>query len=281
VLQVSSGAEKGGGKSLHELLGRIVGAERSRELEGNVPSGLGASRQVPQHGLSLLDPVLGVAHAQNGLGAGLVPSRIEHEAAGVVSGPRDRPARQNAGEGGDVGLAVAAVDADGVKLEDFAGVVLVQARPPSHAHRGVRPHGSDVVEVGQHGGMLRHRDQHVLEAAENVGTDGLALECAGHERRDAAGFQPDREMVRPERRETFGEADIGAQHRPDSGLYLVQDDGRPGRRRPLGLRLVRHAPAGASPLRSRRARPFAGSRSLLDEPLQLQESRRRIRKGPP
>ena len=86
MLQVSSGAEKGGGKSLHELLGRIVGAERSRELEGDVPSGLGASRQVPQHGLSLLDPVLGVAHAQNGLSAGLVPSRIEQEAAGILGG---------------------------------------------------------------------------------------------------------------------------------------------------------------------------------------------------
>jgi hypothetical protein len=225
MLQVSSGAKKGDGKSLHKLLGRVVGAERARELEGDMPSGLGSSRKVPQHALSLLDPNLGVAHAQNCLGAGLVPSRIEQVTAGVVARRRQAPARQNACEGGDVGLALAAVDTDGVKLEDLAGVVLVQARPPPNAHRGVRPHGSDVVEVGQHCGMLRHRDQHVLKPAENVGSDGFTLECASHERRDAAGLHPDREVVRPERRETFGEADVGAQRRLDTDLDLAQKDG--------------------------------------------------------
>ena len=60
------------------------------------------------------------------LGAGLVLLGVEVEGAALV-GAIDGPAGEDGGEGGDVGLGVAAVDADGVELHHFPAVVLVEA----------------------------------------------------------------------------------------------------------------------------------------------------------
>ena len=60
------------------------------------------------------------------LGAGLVFLGVEGEGAALV-GSIDGPAGEDGGEGGDVGLGVAAVDAEGVELHHFPAVVLVEA----------------------------------------------------------------------------------------------------------------------------------------------------------
>ena len=67
---------------------------------------------------------------------------------------------------GDVGLGVAAVDADRVQLQDLAGEVLVEAEAAALAGPGMRPDRLGVVEIEQHRRMARDGEQHVAEAAE-------------------------------------------------------------------------------------------------------------------
>jgi len=65
--------------------------------------------------------------------------------------------------------------AEGVQFEDFAGEILVQASPAAHAGLRVGADRAGVVEIDQHRRMGFHGEQHVVEAAEHVRPDGLAL----------------------------------------------------------------------------------------------------------
>src|ERR1051326_7137126 len=79
-----------------------------------------------------------------------------------------RPASEDMSERGDIALRVAAIDAQRVQLHDLAGIVLVDPRHlsllPARAGRHVAP----VVEIDQHGGMLRGGEQEFAELAERI-----------------------------------------------------------------------------------------------------------------
>ena len=92
-------------------------------------------------------------------GAGFVFFVVVEEGAGLV-GALDGPAGEDGGEGGDVGLGVAAVDAQGVEFHDFPAVVLVEALVTAvrvgvggvdSIGQRVRADGEPVVEVDHHG----------------------------------------------------------------------------------------------------------------------------------
>jgi hypothetical protein len=64
--------------------------------------------------------------AQDFLGSGLMAGFVEFESASALRAI-DGPAGEDAGHLGDVGLGVAAVDAEGVQFHQLAGIVFVQA----------------------------------------------------------------------------------------------------------------------------------------------------------
>jgi hypothetical protein len=114
---------------------------------------------------------------------------------------RDRPTGERARHVDDVLLCVTAVDAERVELEQFTGVVLVQAatarlwlrvvRIPAadarcasrHSFRGVRIGAQPVVEVEEHRRVLRRCAEQVAERPEHVGSDRSALVLGDPERR--------------------------------------------------------------------------------------------------
>jgi len=120
-------------------------------------------------------------------GAGLVSSGVEEEGAAEV-GFVDGPAGEDGGEGGDIRLGVAAVDADGVELHDLAAEVFVEALVAAFGFRvggvdavgeGVGADGEPVVEVDHHGGGGGSGEEEVAEVAEGVLADGVALKGGG------------------------------------------------------------------------------------------------------
>ena len=108
-------------------------------------------------------------------GLAVVDAQLRKPAAIVLAA--DRPAGNRLRKRGDIGLGVAAVDAERVQLEDFARQVFVDVRPcgplPRRADeaRGlrVRPDGRLVVEIQQHGRMLLDGQQQVREVPVTCG----------------------------------------------------------------------------------------------------------------
>ena len=95
----------------------------------------------------------------------------------------DRPAGQDLGELGDVGLGVAGGGADacaapGTRAPGSRSARLCRRSPA----RAVGPDRLGVVEIDQHRRVAHHRQQHVVEAAGHVRADRLAHEGAGHRR---------------------------------------------------------------------------------------------------
>src|SRR5688500_11445208 len=123
-----------------------------------------------QHALPIVRTAAGLDHlAEHGLLAAIVAARVEDEAGTLAR--LHRPARERPGHVDDVGLGVAAVDAERVELEQLSRVILVDARRTpglrslctrctlctSCTLRTLRTLGTrePVVEIEQHGGMLR------------------------------------------------------------------------------------------------------------------------------
>ena len=136
---------------------------------------------------------------------------VEGERAGLAElavAPDDRPAGEDIGELGHVGLRIAGADAHRVQFEDLAREVLVEARAallwPAIE---LGPIDCALSRKFSIAGMLLDRAQHVGEAAEHVRADRLALERAGGGAADAALGDRDAEMIRPERDQPFDEAD--------------------------------------------------------------------------
>ncbi len=77
----------------------------------------------------------------------------------------DRVAGHDARRVDDLGMGVAGVDADGVQLEQFAAVVLVQGVDGAVV----------VVQVRQHRRALRAGEQQVAERAQRVLADDVAV----------------------------------------------------------------------------------------------------------
>ena len=148
------------------------------------------------------------------------------------------PAADRLGEFDHVLLAIAAVHAEGVQLQDFAGEVLVEgsrlsvARQPPSADLRLRADGDDVVQIFQHAGVAADRLEHVGEAAEDVGADRLPLIGRNGGANDGAG-PADSEMVRPEKRHPFRERLLGRDGVPGAGDDLGTENAaiEPSRRR--------------------------------------------------
>ena len=178
--------------------------------------------------------------------------------ADAVDGPSGQDLRQLL----HVLLGVAAVDAERVQLEQLARVVLVQAAPLAVAVAALtraRAAGGgadrlEVIEVGEHRRMLRRRQHHVLEAAQHVRPNHVALVAAGERRDENLRSRRDAQMVGPERDEPLDERPIAGHARGQRGM-----DFRGGRSRPRARRASRRCcsspwPAIRTP---RRASPIA------------------------
>ena len=168
--------------------------------------------------------------------------------AGLLARPLDGPSGEGARHLGDVGLRVAAVHTQRVKLHQLAGVVLVEPGPPTGvgagAHGEARTGAEPVVEVEQHGRMMGGRPQQVGEAAERVGTDDVALvgrEVPAH----LALAREDVEVVEPEVDHHLLQLPL-ARHRPQHlrGLQLAHDLERPLGRPELAPLVAGHLAAG-------------------------------------
>ena len=104
-------------------------------------------RQVAQHRFSLFFPALAITATQHSACARFVPRCIKNKTVfirrqWVVA---NAPAGERACQFGDVGLAVAAVDAQGVQLQGFTRQVLIQTLVPALANAGIGTQGLLVV----------------------------------------------------------------------------------------------------------------------------------------
>src|SRR5436190_9534291 len=212
MLQVTVGVAERLGEPCNKALGRIVGDEMVGKLVSYVARRCRVTRQVYQCRLALFDTAGRICLAKQYLRARLVSVGKEHEGAwltepALASGKH--PARDDAGEHGDVGLRVATADTQRMQFEYFARQVLVEPTLTPLPCFGVRPERLGVVEVEQHGGMLLDREQHVGETPEHVWPDRLALEaaCAGAHNGPLQGGYA--KMVRPEIHEPLGKTGLG------------------------------------------------------------------------
>jgi hypothetical protein len=172
--------------------GGRVGDEVGRQLAAHVPG----RRRVAGQGLQLFQDLVPAAVAalaahhpvEHGLVAAVVSTRTEHgqAVAAARSVHVDPQAGQQPCQFLHVALAVAAVDAERVQLQQLAGMVLVQASG------GVVL----VVEVAQHRRLCRRRDQQVGEAPERVVAQAL-LVVADQQAQVGLGLR-DIEVVEPE-----------------------------------------------------------------------------------
>src|SRR6185437_8675442 len=132
------------------------------------------------------------------------------------------PSSEYMREGDDVGLSIAAVDAERVQLHHFACVVLIDAVElavsAGRVGRGVLP----VVEIEEHGGMFGGRAEQIAKAAHRMWTNGFFLEGAGPDAAEALAGE-DVEVVEPEGGHDFLELadDINGAH--DASLDRLHD----------------------------------------------------------
>ena len=169
-------------------------------------------------------PVIVEREPKDALGSVIVRPIAEHESCAAFR-RLDAPTRENPGDLDDVLLRVAAVDAEGVQLQQLARVILVDAgrlaSPPLLRHfvlpeprpseeraepadgarrrrrRGTGRHTLRIVEIEQHRRTFGRRDQQVLKAAERTRPNGL-LDIGRQQETICALADKDVEMIRPE-----------------------------------------------------------------------------------
>jgi hypothetical protein len=117
--QIPTASEKGASDTLHGGHRRIVGHEVADQFGGDEVRGCRMVRQVRKHGLAFESALFRVGLAKENLRAGLVQVVAEIEAAwssarASSSPSTDGPSGDDLGEGRDIRLGVAAVDAEGV-----------------------------------------------------------------------------------------------------------------------------------------------------------------------
>ncbi len=203
---VSVALEPGCGHAVDKGWWRVVGDEADGELSGHEARGGGASGE----GVEELQ-AFALAAARNGcaeevLVTGLMAALVI-EGGTAESRTVDGPAAEDLGDLGDIGLGVAgaaaavgggvilrdlAADAEGVQLQQLAGVIFVETaitccrldlaageddgRAPGPAGRlGVGADALGVVEVDEHGGTRGNGGQEGLKVAEGVVAYGVAL----------------------------------------------------------------------------------------------------------
>ena len=213
--------------------------KRMASLRAEVARGAGVRGEEVEDGLAVLDAAPGgEALAEDGLGLGVVPVGAEQELAlaegaglaaqvagdsgGALRGGVgvDRPPGEGPRDLFDVLLGVAAVDAEGVELEELAAVVLVDAAAlrgrPGRRGRALLRARLLVVEVVQHPGMPGRRAEDLAERRQHVRPDGVAV--VGQRRLDVLASGGDVEVVEPEVGHHLAQLVLRA-HRPlDLGL---------------------------------------------------------------
>ena len=205
--QVALRVEKLLRRAVDERLGRLIGDEALRQLEGDVARGVRVLRQHVQDAFALfLAAAFREIRAEDHLLARVVHLGTEQEAAAHAR-LIDRPARERARDLDDVLLGVAAVDAERVQLHQLTRVVFVEpslrallrlarleplhelasllgpqtgiVQPALHLRadddRGVRRGALKVVEVEQHRRAVRGRAEQIAEAAEHMRADDVLL----------------------------------------------------------------------------------------------------------
>ena len=192
--------------------------------------------------------------AQDDLLLAIVHRRIELKLGNPV-GVVDRPAGERARDGDDVGLRVAAVDAERVQLHQLAAVVLVEPRTPRVGRETsardllARRLRLPVVEVEQHRRVASRGQQQVAEPAEDVRTDRIAL-VAREQHAPLSLAVEHVEVIQPEIDEHFLELAV----RVERAIHPAVDQ----------LLIHEHAAAAAPPapraaVRECRRRPPAGA----------------------
>ncbi len=126
----------------------------------------------------------------------------------LVAGGGDRPAGQGARQFSDIGLGVAPVSADRVQLHHLAGQVFIQTGVAARAGHAVGTDRAGLIQIQKHGRMLFGCQDQILEPAEDVGADGLALVLTDEGAAGELGGR-DRQGVRPEQGPALGEAVVG------------------------------------------------------------------------
>ena len=170
--------------------------------------------QVRNGGRAFVLTALGVATTEQGLGPGLVHGFSKGEGLGwppvaLADIAADGPAGEDQRQLLHVALVVATIDAEGMQFEQLAGVVLIEATAVVPPGAGIGPDRADLIEVDQHRRVTRAGLHHVLEAAEDVRADGLALVGAGGQGHDRLASGADREVVRPEPHQPLGKGGVG------------------------------------------------------------------------
>src|SRR5262249_24127012 len=160
---------------------RLVGHEMPRELLGDVPRCRRMAREIGKRGAALIDASVGIALAKHDLLARLMKTLEENKFSAVAGRAyvEEGPAGEHIRKTRDIGLRIAAADAERVQFENLAGEVLVQTLVTIDAGDRIRAHRFRVIEVGQHGRMAFDRGQHVSKGAEDVRAYRLALIGAG------------------------------------------------------------------------------------------------------
>ena len=209
--QIAIGLDKCTRHVVDEGRRRIVGHEAPRELGGNeTRRGRMAGQDVDHLQAILLAAARGDRCAEHRLFRRIVHEGGERE-FGLLVRLANRPAGEAARHRDHVLLGVAAVHSQGVELQQFAAVVLVQAvrlarqllgrseRPGREGSdlKYVGRHGLPVVQVEKHGRMTRSGQQKVLEFAQHVRPDGIALIARQHGAHAVLALE-DVEVVEPE-----------------------------------------------------------------------------------
>lgn len=107
--------------------GAVVTEEPSAQLFADEPDCAGVGDEPVEDRVAFGFAGLGEALAHDGDGRGVVEPGLELEdpVGGVAWFPDSAPSGEGSGEFVDVGFGVAAIDADGVEFEQFAGEVYV------------------------------------------------------------------------------------------------------------------------------------------------------------
>src|SRR5262249_8619727 len=199
---------------------RLVGHEMPRELLGDVPRCRRMAREIGKRGAALIDASVGIALAKHDLLARLMKTLEENKFSAVAGRAyvEEGPAGEHIRKTRDIGLRIAAADAERVQFENLAGEVLVQTLVTIDAGDRIRAHRFRVIEVVQHGRMAFDRGQHVSKGAEDVRAYRLALIGTGH-RKDLVGRHT--EVVRPKPNKTLDEADVRGDGGFDAAIGLV------------------------------------------------------------
>jgi hypothetical protein len=227
LAQVAAGAQPGRFQPRHQGGRRLVGDEVAGDLGADVPGRRRMGGQVPEDRQALIRSRRGVGLAHHGAAARFMGGHAEDVFALLPEHlPRtaDAPAGQGPGELGDVFLAVAGVNADGVQFEDLPGEVLVQPAADTGQgaaleigrRRALRADRLGLVEIEQHGRMGAGGDQQVLEAAEHPGADGFLLERPDHGGGDQLDAG-DGEVIGPEQGPALAEARRGGRRQTGAG----------------------------------------------------------------